>query len=250
MGRPHITVEVAVREAIGSISGVNVTDVRTMPPASAGKSSNLTRYITTVHGWSPSLHLHCMDWTASIRTDQPPEAIAREVLMAFQPHLALQRSRRNAGMALNAAMPFNTDHKKGEIPVRHMRIDIGLAELIRRESGRDLIDYVATSVADLHRSDLGNGLENAINSDDRIDGDTFSSLFEIGPHAFYDGTALNVPEDIPETMRTAAIGRPLGDVVTVPEFLKNHVISSIDDMDDMHFINVRPVLSLIGDLQP
>lgn len=251
MNRPPIAVEVAVREAVGAISGVKVTDVLSMPLTASGSGGVRHHYHVTVHGWSPSLHLHCMDWKAAIRVDQPEDIVMAAVLQAFSRHIAIQRARRDEGIALGTATPFGTDNLKSVVQVGHLLIDEALAGLLVEASNRPLEDIVAQSVSDLHRNDLGNGLETGIYSDDRIEGRTFSSLVRFAPGVHYDGITVTIPIGLPDTIRAAAIGRRIGDLVELPACLAERMVKGFEDEGEYTYIHIEtrnvPIADICSD---
>lgn len=251
---PPAAVEAALRSRIGSISGAFVAHVTTMPfsvksvPTPAPHRIVVHDYNVTVHGWSSSLHLHCMNWQAKVRVNQPDVLIARDVLAAFSRHIEAQERRCEQGIAMGIATPLNTDLAKAAVPVGHMMIDGALARLMVTNRPRPLIDQIADSVASLHRTDLGSGVEDGIYSDDRITGRTFSCLEQVGEGVYFDGYSLNIRDQLPETVKDAASGRRLGDLVDVPDFLGDHAITDFEEDGDLQFIHLLPRHVRVGEI--
>lgn len=250
-GELDVALDTVIRQRAGAISGVVVTDVYLSPSMGTISGVEGTRRILNVQleGWSPSLHRQRMHWKANIRTDQQVDLVVKSAIQAFSSHLDRQRSRLKAGFTLGVSTPFNVDFDKGGVPVDHILIDRTLAHLLVVQDDRQIEEIVAEAISDLHRTDVGNGLEDAIYNDDRIHERTFSSLVKLGQGVYYDGVSLTIPQSLPEAVRTAAVGRRCGDLVDLPFVLCEHVILQIEDEGDYTDIRLSGTLKIaIGDI--
>ena len=240
MTRLDPRIEAGVRGAIGSISGVDVS--RFEHDAAFARGRRDVRLDVTVRGWSPSLHVHVMEWKTKFERGAPWDEAVRQALADLTVEMGLQEERLRRGIALGRATPFPI--RSVETEVGHIRLDRGLAALVadrvhRFQEGRSLRSVVASSIADLH-SDIGSGRSNQLSDDDTITDDLWTTMETVAPGMVYDGAELWIRGVlVPETVALPAVGRRLGDVAAVPHDISDHVVEAITAAGDEGGTNIH-----------
>lgn len=223
--------ESTVRSVIGGISGVTINTLSLVNPDVAGERPTVQ---VDVHltGWSPSLHVFTMVWRATTVIDGDPDVQARRLLRSVKTQLHIQRTRLAQGLVEGTATPFPIDGSVGGTPVGHLTIDRGLATLMDRDMECTLEATIALGVQLLHDDVVGDGLEETLEFEDRLAGTAYRRVLAMRSGTCFGGDVFAIDQDLPESVKIAAVGRRLGDVVEVPSPIADHAITRIDDTDD------------------
>lgn len=256
--RLHPRAEAALRSRAGRIPGVGVVRLGVAEP-DCPPAGNMTRFEAILSCWSPCLNAHRM----VLGFDVDPAAAlgeqTRAVLAAVEPHLAVQRSRMSAGLALGRAAPFAAGVDDG-IEGGHILIDRGLAALMGGPKAAR--DEVLDALLHLHE-DAGTpfmlGGEWCLSGEYEVEGTgdeicygvrglEFHMEVRFSDIAVYDGRRLRTDVPLPDTLIAAAPGRLLGTLMEVPAAIAGHMIVGAEPEDVGTDIHLRPDLVRLGEL--
>lgn len=261
--------EARVRSKIGSISGVAIQRLT----AETVKDDDVhMSVVISVTGWSPSLNRLDMHWRAVIRIADIARIQGDDLLDQVSEQMVLQRRRLDEGLALGTAAPFGVsgmDGTRDDTKWGHILVDRGLATLFEDARAGGFDSEVSDSVFDLHQEDHGerDGTETHLmdhmgdtDEDDGIGDDedgypiAVHGLFgrelrhdvAIAPDALYDGSALKLRKELPDTVLAAAPGRTLSSIADVPPAIADRTIVSAERHEDWIHFRIEPVLETAG----
>jgi len=236
-------VEARVRSAIGAISGCHVLAVDSSPPRAANILHRPGEFSIRVAGWSPSLHQATMHWSAKDTPDATGEQRVEDILSCVKWQMTLQQRFLDWGLArgIAAPLPIPGLTSSDKIEVGHLSMDHGLASLLHAE-GTDILTFARETVYNLNQE--SDGRNSALFNDEGIEDLVIHSLVKVGDHIFYDGRALWINQDVPDTILAAVVGRRLGEVAEVPAIIADHLITGTDveNIDEGFEILIKPKL--------
>lgn len=221
------------RDALHAIAGVEYVDVRW-----AAKGRMAPSVTMSFKGWSPSLHGITVEATEAMPQGiEDEDALTGHFLERFAPVIERQRMRARDAKALGASAPLPNGQ------VDHLMIDSAMPP-IAREHGTDMMGTIRNTIGTLHsRNDTHHGGQ-LIRRPGMIIGESHQAdrtLRYVAPSikmridrrrrgVVHTGPWVLVTTDhLPETTLAAAIGRRIGDVVSIHPSLDERIIRQAEN---------------------